>query len=86
MADVHMLTTIDNPYNPSTQWDDWFAFDSSHGYNTPGLLARMVISSDELSEVDQDEARELAIDEIIQENTLGNLKKIKVVDENLGVG
>jgi len=78
MTDLHMLTTVDNPYDPATQWDDWFEFDFSHGYNSPGLLARIAVSSDELSELDQDEAREQAIDEIIRENTLGIFKKVKV--------
>ena len=26
MADV-MLTTIDNPYNPFTEWNEWLQFD-----------------------------------------------------------
>jgi len=78
MADMHMLSTLDNPYSPLTQWDEWFAYDYSHGYHTPGLLARVTRTSDELSEVDQDIARETAIDEIIQENILGNLIKVKV--------
>jgi hypothetical protein len=82
MTDMHMLTTVDNPYNPETQWDDWFQFDSSHGYNTPGLLARVTVTSDELSELDQDIARETAIDEIIRENVLGVLKKVKVSNES----
>lgn len=82
MTDVHMLTTVDNPYNPETQWDEWFQFDSSHGYHTPGLLARVTVSSDELSETDQDIARETAIDEIVRENVLGVLKKVKVSTEN----
>lgn len=81
MTDLHMLTTIDNPYSPETQWDEWFEFDSSHGYNTPGLLARITWSSDELSEHDQDEARELAIDEIIRENVLGVLRKVRLKDQ-----
>lgn len=75
---LHMLTTVDNPYDPVTQWDDWFAFDMAHGYNTPGLLARAIVTSDELSEADQDDAIEEAIDEIIRENSLGNLKKVEV--------
>jgi hypothetical protein len=78
MADLHMLTTVDNPYNPETEWDEWFAFDLEHGYNTPGLLARVAITSDELSETDQDDAIEAAIDELVRENPLGNLKKVKV--------
>lgn len=82
MTDLHMLTTIDNPYSPETQWEDWFAYDSSHGYDTPGLLARVTLSSDELSEVDQDVARELAIDEIIRENVLGVSTKVKIKNEN----
>lgn len=75
---LHMLTTVDNPFDPATQWDDWFAFDSLHGYNTPGLLARIARSSDELSEADQDIAIEEAIDEIVRENVLGNLRKVEV--------
>lgn len=27
------LTTIDNPYNPFTQFDDWFMFDIEHNYD-----------------------------------------------------
>ena len=78
MTDLHMLTTIDNPWSPVTHWDEWFAFDTSHGYHTAGLLARITLSSDELSDTDQDIAREQAIDEIIKENTLGIFKKVKI--------
>ena len=82
MADRHMLTTIDNPYNPETQWDEWFAFDAERGYHTPALLARIAKSSDELSDLDQDLAREEAIDEIIRENTLGIFRKVKVTSDD----
>ena len=71
-----MLTTIDNPYNPSTQFDDWFAFDESKGYHTCSYLARIVKTSDELSELDQQQANEQAIDEIIELNVLGIYKRI----------
>ena len=37
-----MLTTIDNPYNPFTNFDEWWAFDISHGYNTCAYLSRIV--------------------------------------------
>lgn len=66
-----MLTTIDNPYNPFTQYDEWMTFDESMGYYTNGLLARIVITSDELSEADQVLALNQAIDEIISENVSG---------------
>lgn len=68
---VHMLTTVDNPFNPFTQWDEWFAFDSQMGYHTPGLLARVVVSSDELSDADQALAIEAAMQEIVRENVSG---------------
>ena len=36
-----MLTTIDNPYNPTQEWDKWDMWDKEHGYNTTSLLARL---------------------------------------------
>ena len=76
---VHMLTTIDNPYNPWTHYDEWFAWDAQAGYHTPGYLARIVRSSDELSDEDQSLAIEQAIDEIIDENVLGIYKRVAEV-------
>lgn len=73
---MHMLTTVDNPFNPFTHYDEWFACDQRLGYNTPSLLARIVVTSDELSEADQDVAIEQAIDEIVNENVSGMHKKI----------
>ena len=78
MTDLHMLTTTDNPFNPFTQYDDWLSFDEDRGYFTNGLLARIVRSSDELSEADQDLAVEIAIDEIVSEDRVGFYKKVKV--------
>lgn len=71
-----MLTTIDNPYDPFTEWMNWLQFDTSHGYNTSGLLARIAFTSEELSELDQLRATELAIDEIIELNVAGIYKKV----------
>lgn len=67
----HMLTTTDNPFDPFTKFDEWFAFDEAMGYHTCSFLARITISSEELSDADQDEAIEAAIDEIVKENVLG---------------
>lgn len=74
---VYMLTTVDNPYDPFTQWDEWYMWDLNAGYHTPGLLARMTYSSDELSEPDQYLIIQGAIDEIIKENVSGVHKKVK---------
>lgn len=73
----HMLTTVDNPFDPFTQFDDWYAFDTKAGYNTSALLARVVVTSDELSEADQSAAIESAIDEIVRENVSGVHRKVQ---------
>lgn len=66
-----MLSTIDNPYNPFTHWEEWLQYDEDKGYYSLPLLARCTITSDELSESDQLLAVEYAIDEIIRENVSG---------------
>lgn len=78
MADLvkHMLTTIDNPFNPFTNYDEWYAWDVEMGYYTSAYLARVAKTSDELSDVDQDLAIEDAIDEIVKENVLGVYTKV----------
>ena len=50
MLEEKLLTTIDNPYNPFSNWDEWYTYDITKGYFTCGLLARFAISSDSLSE------------------------------------
>lgn len=75
----HMLTTVDNPYDPSTQFDEWYAFDVAAGYNTTAFLARIVKTSTELSDADQSAAIEDAIDEIVRENVSGVHRKVALV-------
>lgn len=75
MSDA-MLTTVDNPYNPFIQFDEWFAFDIQKGYNTCGYLDRLVITSDEFSDEDNDKIIEDAIDEIVALNPLGIFRKV----------
>lgn len=72
----HMLTTIDNPYNPFTEFDEWYSYDELKGYHTTALLARIVVTSYEISTPDQSKAIEDAIDLIVKENVLGLYKKI----------
>lgn len=76
MADEVMLTTIDNPYNPFVQYELWYGYDLSKGYNTCAYLDRVTFTSYELSETDQDDALTLAMDNIIKFDTLGIYKKV----------
>ena len=73
---THMLTTVDNPFDPFTQFNEWLAYDTSFGYNTPGFLARVALTSDNLSDTDQELSLELAIDEIVNENVNGMYRKV----------
>lgn len=72
-----MLTTTDNPFDPFTEWDRWYAWDNQAGYHTPSYLARIVRSSDEHSEADQSQAIDDAIDEIVELNILGIYIKVE---------
>lgn len=76
MKEESMLTTLDNPYNPFTQYEDWNAFDSQVGYHTPEYLARIVVTSDALSPADQNDAIEQAIEEIVMFNLTGNYVRV----------
>ena len=73
----YLLTTTDNPYNPHTHWDEWYAWDIAN-YDTCGYLARIARVSPELSDADYDTAVNRAIDEIVEFNLLGVYTKVKV--------
>lgn len=36
----YWVTTTDNPFDPFTQYEDWYLFDEHHGYHTSGYVAR----------------------------------------------
>jgi hypothetical protein len=72
-----MLTTVDNPYDPFTQFDDWYNWDTTNGYNTCAYLARVALTSDSLSELDNSLAIVQAMDDIIAEHNFGTFKKVK---------
>lgn len=82
MTNKCMLTTIDNPFNPFTQFDSWFMFDVEKGYNSCSRLDRIANLSDEMSEEETNKEIERAIDEIIKYDFLNVFKKVKRNDEN----
>lgn len=77
---VYMLSTVDNPYSPFTQFDEWKAFDESKGYFTCEYLARIANASSELPDDIADKAVDDAIDEICRLNVLGIYRKVKESD------
>ena len=71
------LTTVDNPFDPFTQFDEWFMFDTEKGYNTCAYLDRIAKTSNALSDSENEEELERAIDEIIKFDYLNVYKKVK---------
>lgn len=74
------LTTVDNPFDPFTQFDHWYRFDESKGYHSCSYLARIARTSDELSPKENEDEIERAIDDIIRYDILGIYKKVKMND------
>lgn len=72
----YMLTTVDNPFNPFTEFDQWLSFDAFNRYNTCGLLDRMLITSDDLLDEQQSNDLEDAMNEIISNDPLGLYIKV----------
>lgn len=60
------LTTVDNPYSPYDQFEEWIAFDIEHGYSCCELLDRIARTSDSFSDEENDEEIDRAIKEIIK--------------------
>lgn len=71
------LTTIDNPYDPISQFMQWFMYDEEKGYHSTSYLGRVARTSDQLSDEENDREIERAIDEIIRYDFLNIYKKIK---------
>lgn len=44
---MRMITTIDNPWNPFDNFDEWLQYDQKMGYYTNEALASLCISSDD---------------------------------------
>lgn len=66
MSKRFALTTIDNPFNPITDFDNWNQFDMQKGYNSSAYVARIAKDSDQLSDYERELENERAIDEIIK--------------------
>lgn len=80
MANACMLTTVDNPYNPFEDFDNWLMFDMEKGYNSCAYLARIARTSDQFSEEENDREVERAIDEIIAYDFMNIYKKVRESD------
>ena len=79
-----MLSTIDNPYNPCTNFDEWYAWDQMAAIKENRAtcccyLDRMSSVSDEVGENEYNQIMNDIIDDIVELNLNG--KFIKVTKE-----
>ena len=70
--DIHLLTTIDNPYDPFDDFVRWFEFDELSGYKTCERVALLSKTYEGMSEEEINNAIEKAMDTIV-ENDFTNL-------------
>lgn len=80
------VTTMDNPYDYFTQFDEWYAYDTSHGYdvigqpyNTLNYVAReasLAGVNSAMSDNEYELAMNDVIDEICRLNITGNYRKV----------
>ena len=76
------LTTIDNPFDPFTEFDSWYRFDTDKGYNSCSYLDRIARTSDQLTDQENEEEIERAIDEIIKYDFMNIYKKVKLKNDS----
>lgn len=76
-SNEYMLTTVDNPFDPFKQFDSWFLFDVEKGYNSCAYLGRIARTSDQLSDEENEEEVERAIDEIVKYDFMNIYRKVK---------
>lgn len=73
---VCRLTTVDNPYDPFEQEDEWFAYDNLNGSLCQKMLGRFAYTSDSLSYEENNKEVERAIDDIILHDHGAIFKKV----------
>lgn len=73
---IPMLSTIDNPFDPHTEFDRWWHYDVLHGHNSSNLLGRIAKTSSDLPESFLVSEISSAIDEIIAHDEQGIYIKV----------
>ncbi|MDD6639638.1 MAG: hypothetical protein PUE66_01375 [Erysipelotrichaceae bacterium] len=76
------ITTIDNPFDPIEDFASWFDFDVEKGYYTCSKLARISNVSDDMTQIEEDEEVERAIDRLIELDPLDLYRKVIKEDNN----
>jgi len=76
----YLLTTVDNPYHPIDELEQWLAFDEEHGYYTNQRIAKVHQHSLHLTDAENQRIVNGIIDDFIRLDETGLYKKI-VIEE-----
>lgn len=66
LEDQLMLTTMDNPYSPKTEYDEWKQWDEDNGYNTESYIARLM-SFEGFNDIDDEFTIELLTTKVVND-------------------
>lgn len=75
-----LATTVDNPYHPADDYDNWRLFDREHGYYTEEKVARLAGTSIYLTDIENQRIINGAVSDLVSIDPLG-LYTFVVVDE-----
>ena len=70
------ITTIDNPFDPFDNPDSWLKYDIDKGYYTCSKLGRLANLTDNMTEIEELEEIERAIDRLIEIDPLDMYIKV----------
>lgn len=76
------ITTFDNPFSPFTEFEKWYQFDTEKGYYTCNKLARLSNVTNLMTEKEENEEIERAIDRLIEIDPLDIYKKVYLKENN----
>lgn len=71
-----MLTTFDNPYNPFTEFEQWYLFDELHHHNCCGYIERTALVGPGMTDREKNHEIEAAIDELLKVDFLDIYRKV----------
>lgn len=71
----YLITTIDNPYSPFDEFDDWWRYDRIHNYGTIEKLSRLSPNSDLFTDEENADETDKAVDRLMAIDILGIYKK-----------
>ena len=80
MERKYALTTVDNPYDRNENFEMWFLWDVNHGYNTVDLEIQQANLTYDMTEDEENEAIDNAINKIMSNDLFSIYKRIELKD------